>query len=584
MRIFWNDKGMAIVPFRISLPPTGIVNLAGSTVLARATVGVPYSYQLRAEGGVAPYRWSLVGNPPPGLTLSPAGVFSGSPARRGSFRIAVRADDASGNTVSRTLGLGVGETSPGSRVTGRVLTKLPASPDACATRPENTDFSTRDLGAWLAFAVESPAEDLGRIEWLNPYGEVSVSSFINRRLDSRRCFEVSLPIAGANGAALPGNWRVRVFLREAEVMSVPFRISDGSQPAVQPGRRALVVGNGAYKNLSAIPSAAAESTAVAEALRQDGFDVMALQDLSLDQWHTAEREFIGKTQKGDVVLAYFTGYGVQRNGDNWLLGANFNPSDNLPLTAKAYSVLRLRQLLEDKEVRIAVLVLDAARQDPAIAAAGQGAGLARMDADGHTVLVYAVPPGRGEKTPADARIGTFAQAFIKAIQTPAVGIQQLLLADLPKAVTSLAADRPAPVSLVQTSEEFVFRAAAASTAPLDLNDSPAGNRLNGQWEFGRAESTLPNLPAGRLCTLTLSRNRGKFGNTITGKAGNCNGPEETFWRLERDRLHIVGGAGFVTSVLLRVSDDEWKGNSIRTGGVVYYLKRVAPPADAKKNP
>jgi hypothetical protein len=238
--------------------------------------------------------------------------------------------------------------------------------------------------------------------------------------------------------------------------------------------------------------------------------------------------------------------------------------------------------MEPKEVRVAVIALDAARENPTIATAGQGAVLSRMDADAHTVLVYAVPPGRSEKVTTDAKIGPFAQAFIKVIQTPGVGIQQLLLADLPRTVASLASDRPAPVSFVQTSEEFVFRL-PTTTTPREQTDSPEGRRLFGQWELGRVESSLPNFPPGRICAMTLSGTRGRFGNVITGKVGNCNTPAEAFWRLERDRLHIVGAGGIITSVLFRVSDDEWRGNSLLGGAVVHYLKRVAPSTDIKKN-
>ena len=60
------------------------------------TVGMPYSHTLTASGGTAPYTFVIQPAPPPGLSLSPGGVFSGTPTQVGtfSFRLVIR--DANG--------------------------------------------------------------------------------------------------------------------------------------------------------------------------------------------------------------------------------------------------------------------------------------------------------------------------------------------------------------------------------------------------------------------------------------------------------------------------------------------------------
>ncbi len=64
--------------------------------LTDAAVGTPYSQQLTATGGVPPYTWSIVGGAlPPGLTLSPSGLISGSPtAPAATSTFTVRAQDS----------------------------------------------------------------------------------------------------------------------------------------------------------------------------------------------------------------------------------------------------------------------------------------------------------------------------------------------------------------------------------------------------------------------------------------------------------------------------------------------------------
>ncbi len=51
-----------------------------TTSLPDATVGTPYSVQLTASGGVTPYKWKAMGTLPTGLTLTKAGVLSGTVA------------------------------------------------------------------------------------------------------------------------------------------------------------------------------------------------------------------------------------------------------------------------------------------------------------------------------------------------------------------------------------------------------------------------------------------------------------------------------------------------------------------------
>lgn len=73
--------------------PTITLNPA---TLATATVNSSYNQSITATGGTAPYTYSLnAGALPNGLSLSSAGVISGTPSEGGSFNITVKATDAS---------------------------------------------------------------------------------------------------------------------------------------------------------------------------------------------------------------------------------------------------------------------------------------------------------------------------------------------------------------------------------------------------------------------------------------------------------------------------------------------------------
>jgi len=72
-----------------------------STSMPGGTVGTSYSATLTATGGTSPYTWSLAsGSLPAGLTLSTAGVISGTPTASGSFSFTVKATDSASSPQS----------------------------------------------------------------------------------------------------------------------------------------------------------------------------------------------------------------------------------------------------------------------------------------------------------------------------------------------------------------------------------------------------------------------------------------------------------------------------------------------------
>jgi hypothetical protein len=71
-------------------------------ILPMGTPGVPYNETITASGGTAPYTFIVSsGALPTGLSLSPAGVISGTPTASGTFAFCVTATDTNGCTGMR---------------------------------------------------------------------------------------------------------------------------------------------------------------------------------------------------------------------------------------------------------------------------------------------------------------------------------------------------------------------------------------------------------------------------------------------------------------------------------------------------
>ena len=84
----------ATAPLPITVAPA--VLTVTTTSLPGAQIGVAYTATLTASGGVLPYTWTVAGTLPVGLTLSTAGVLSGTPTGTpGTYNLTFTVTDSS---------------------------------------------------------------------------------------------------------------------------------------------------------------------------------------------------------------------------------------------------------------------------------------------------------------------------------------------------------------------------------------------------------------------------------------------------------------------------------------------------------
>jgi hypothetical protein len=80
-----------------------------ATTLAAGTVGVAYSHDLIATGGVPPYSWFIAtGQLPPGMYLGATSpdfnnVLTGTPTQAGTFNFTMQVQDSQDNWASGTV-------------------------------------------------------------------------------------------------------------------------------------------------------------------------------------------------------------------------------------------------------------------------------------------------------------------------------------------------------------------------------------------------------------------------------------------------------------------------------------------------
>jgi tetratricopeptide (TPR) repeat protein len=226
------------------------------------------------------------------------------------------------------------------------------------------------------------------------------------------------------------------------VATLPAAPSSGVHHA---RRVALVIGNSAYKNATALPNPQHDAEVIAGALRAIGFDLVTLvQDATHQTLIDALRTFAGEVESADWAVVYYAGHGIEVGGVNFLV----------PVDAKIaldrdvqFEAVRLDQIMSsvDSARKLKMILLDACRNNPFVAqtrpssapdaaartpgagASGTrsiGRGLAEVKVSGATLVVYAAKHGQ---VALDGQGGNspFAVAVVQRLATPGVEINKL---------------------------------------------------------------------------------------------------------------------------------------------------------------
>ena len=136
----------------------------------------------------------------------------------------------------------------------------------------------------------------------------------------------------------------------------------GAAQAQSAKRLALVIGNDIYRNIPALTNARNDARLMQGLLQRAGFDVTLATDLDRDRLWSAVETFKRRIGKGDEVVFYFAGHGVQIGSNQLLLPVDINARSDEQVQRDAVPLVEVQEALRD--ARFALLVVDACRYNP----------------------------------------------------------------------------------------------------------------------------------------------------------------------------------------------------------------------------
>jgi Caspase domain len=129
-------------------------------------------------------------------------------------------------------------------------------------------------------------------------------------------------------------------------------------------RVALVVGNARYTTQATIPSAQMDAKLIADQLRDIDFKVTEVHDVPSQAafYYLYLRPFLDSIEPGSVAAFYFSGHGFSFGGESYLTPTDFPATvPYSKITSTFMSVTAIRDMINERQPTVSLIVLDACR-------------------------------------------------------------------------------------------------------------------------------------------------------------------------------------------------------------------------------
>ena len=249
-----------------------------------------------------------------------------------------------------------------------------------------------------------------------------------------------------------------------------------AENAAKDKRFALVVGNAAYKSVPQLRNTVSDSSAVAASVQKLGFETFLAQNLDRRGMNEVIGRFLQRIEPGSEVLVYYAGHGVEMQGSNYLLPTDIpalGPEQERLLRSEGVNLTELLQDIEARSTRMALVILDACRDNPfrreGTRSLGSTRGLGRVDPPRGSFVIYAA--GVGEQAldslgPSDRDPnGLFTRQLLKLLDEDGLELRSMvrkLRAGVREAALTRAGHSQVPSYYDQLLGDFYFRPPGSS--------------------------------------------------------------------------------------------------------------------------
>jgi uncharacterized caspase-like protein len=181
-----------------------------------------------------------------------------------------------------------------------------------------------------------------------------------------------------------------------------------------------------------------DATDVTKSLMSMGFRAHCVTNTDLNMMKSAIGKFIASIRPGAVAFFYFSGHGVQFNGNNYLVPSDALGLNGPNLQSTAIDAQKLIYDLHARKPRLVICILDCCRTDAPMdtidarrfdrgVVAGTKAGLAPMHAPPATLIAFACAAGEAASAGSDnGRNSLYTYHLLRHMRRPNMDFENVL--------------------------------------------------------------------------------------------------------------------------------------------------------------
>ena len=276
-------------------------------------------------------------------------------------------------------------------------------------------------------------------------------------------------------------------------------------------RIALVIGNGSYRSVDRLANPANDARLIASTLQSSGFTLVgggAQLDLEKTRFDRAIQAFGQALAGADVALFYYSGHGMQVQGENWLVPVDANPTGTRDLDFQMVDANLVLRQMENAGTKLNLLILDACRNNPFASRGVRGSqgGLAEMRAPEGTLISYATQPGN-VASDGVSQNSPYTAALAAAMRRPGLDVFQVFN-QVGLSVKQVTAGGQQPwLASSPISGSFYFFAGPVTIAPPAAPDGDAlfWQGIASSRDAGDFQAYLRRFPEGTFAELARRR-------------------------------------------------------------------------------
>jgi uncharacterized caspase-like protein len=187
---------------------------------------------------------------------------------------------------------------------------------------------------------------------------------------------------------------MRLEKTHSQPMSAPSWL--GESAPLDTNRLALVIGNSNYPDAdSPLPQMTRDAEGLTNALRKNGFLVHAVDNATRGDMTRAIDDLGARVHLNSIVLIYFGGYGVQSDGQNYLIPVDAKIWYEEDVRRQGVSIDLLLSKLKTSGARVRLVVIEASRRNPYERRfRTYSHGLAPIQTSENTLILSSAAPGQ----------------------------------------------------------------------------------------------------------------------------------------------------------------------------------------------